>query len=700
MPSRGPSNYFAPSLFASTSGGTTSRPTTSSSSSHSNMPQGDRSRVPESHVHGTTGMDGLTCEEFNTLPPVVRRKFFSSVERLRFAHASTDTTPPPRPSTQGDRKPTVSTPNPRGSTAGGEAKAITAPAGSTLSQIDAHWFMGLPEKVKTRHFTKEEQAFLRDQYGAQMLAASEDARYGRRRAMSNPSVSPRASRRSSVVEYREEKREFEGPRGMAMNNDQEDDPLRFFETDDDLDLRLKLDDYHAYISPDDNVQALPADGRSRKPSFHRTAFYTYTSRISGRSWSLPTPPSRRPSRDQGVHDRKGSTASALSSIGGLPLAPTPSATTAGTVGVASSRDATVSVDAGATYYRDPEARLKMRVYLASPQKFDEAIEFGFPSVEQALGNIHHSRQHSRQHSRKASMKSVGGMSSQNGFKSFLEDGDEGDEEDEPGEWTFEGKVQEDDEDSESESDDGEDSQLDKDEDGVVDETSTPDTDQPMTPVELDTAFRSPHRLPYAAKLHSTDSTTPRPIGVPRPRKFESYAFAPASAREMTLRITLTRPDLQINPAGATVEDGNGGIAIAPGVMVNGTTTTGKWHRRRASTTPSLWFPREKNDPLMIESDPLEQHNTSQQRRKSSISIDAGGYNCLRGGGGDVGFDATATVVQGRVIVAGLDQKRDEGGSSSRTSHRSGEVGEGKNGGMKKFWKKMVSTTGGGRSRGR
>src|SRR5699024_8789531 len=35
----------------------------------------------------------------------------------------------------------------------------------------------------------------------------------------------------------------------------------------------------------------------------------------------------------------------------------------------------------AQYYQDPEARLKLRVFLASPQKFDEAIEFGFPALE-------------------------------------------------------------------------------------------------------------------------------------------------------------------------------------------------------------------------------------------------------------------------------------------------------------------------------
>lgn len=40
----------------------------------------------------------------------------------------------------------------------------------------------------------------------------------------------------------------------------------------------------------------------------------------------------------------------------------------------------MSIDPSAQYYQDPEARLKLRVYLASPQKFDEAVEFGFPPL--------------------------------------------------------------------------------------------------------------------------------------------------------------------------------------------------------------------------------------------------------------------------------------------------------------------------------
>ncbi len=524
--------------------------------------------------------------------------------------------------------------------------------------------MSLPDKVKSRHFTKEEQAFLRGQGEGVTLDASDDVRY-RRPAMRSPSVSPGASPRQSIDHQRQE-RNAEASKGWI--DDKADDPLRFFETDDDLDLRLKFDDYHAYISPDQTVPALPADGRSRKPSFRRAAFYA--SRISGRSWSLPMQTTRRPSREAGTQERKGSTVSALSGISALPLPPPPSAAAVGVT----PQDSTWSVDAGATYYRDPEARLKLRVYLASPQKFDEAIEFGFPSIEQAQAN-----NSAQQHSRRASTKS-GGRLSQSGFKSFLEDGDDEDDEDGREQLPFEGGS-ENDEDSESESTTDEDeSELDDHED-QEDETSTPDTDQPMNPVELDTTFRSPHRLPYAAKLHSTDSTTSRPAGGSRVRRFESYAYAPASNREMTLRITLTRPDLQHDPAAdAKMEGGGGGggATIAPGVIT--TAGTGKWHRRRSSTTPSLWFPREKNDPLGIDNDDLLVHHSNSTSQTRRPSTDAGNPGCIGAGRG--GNDSG----KGRAI-AGLDNYSDGGESCVPRPVRAGD-----NHGMKKFWKKVRVST--------
>lgn len=50
------------------------------------------------------------------------------------------------------------------------------------------------------------------------------------------------------------------------------------------------------------------------------------------------------------------------------------------------RSLSSSVEPTAQYVLDPDARLKLRLYLSSPQKFDEAVEFGFPALESKNAN--------------------------------------------------------------------------------------------------------------------------------------------------------------------------------------------------------------------------------------------------------------------------------------------------------------------------
>jgi hypothetical protein len=45
----------------------------------------------------------------------------------------------------------------------------------------------------------------------------------------------------------------------------------------------------------------------------------------------------------------------------------------------STESSTHGVEHSAAHYQDPDARKKLRQYLASPHKFDEAVEFGFPN---------------------------------------------------------------------------------------------------------------------------------------------------------------------------------------------------------------------------------------------------------------------------------------------------------------------------------
>lgn len=147
--------------------------------------------------------------------------------------------------------------------------------------------------------------------------------------------------------------------------------FRWMDEDADLDLRLGLDDYHANL---DGVRP-PAKNSIVKPTFRRRVSITKApfgfNPESPKQRRSPSPPPRSPLR---------------------PLQPSQSRRRSRTLSIIGPRhththsDSLASIDPNATHYQDPEARLKLRVYLASPQKFDEAIEFGFPSINAVASN--------------------------------------------------------------------------------------------------------------------------------------------------------------------------------------------------------------------------------------------------------------------------------------------------------------------------
>jgi hypothetical protein len=170
----------------------------------------------------------------------------------------------------------------------------------------------------------------------------------------------------------------------------------------------------------------------------------------------------------------------------------------------STSDSISSIDPGATHYQDPEARLKLRVYLASPQKFDEAIEFGFPSIEGVSTVADKENRHPRNMSRE-----------KNPFRSPLADKE-----------TFL------DDDNMSLSDD---------------DASMLDPESPLTPAEPSGTFRGQATRPPFSSKSSRPSEDFSHLGIRRPtphKHTESYAQSIAGSREMTLRMTLTRPDLR------------------------------------------------------------------------------------------------------------------------------------------------------------
>lgn len=255
--------------------------------------------------------------------------------------------------------------------------------------------------------------------------------------------------------------------------------FRWLEESEDLDLRLCLDDYHFNLRGED----VPAQSRYR-PSFRRhlsiskLPFSSRTSTTLSRPTTKDTtaspplmasPIASVPGSPVHGHVRRRSRALSLISPNKHPVP-----------------DASVLIDPAAAHYQDPDARMKLRVYLASPHKFDEAVEFGFPSIEEVQSN------ENTGHKREASQQ-VKSISTLGRPDNFLEDGK---------------------------------SSI------YSDEASTAEPDSPRTPE----AMEKPAPI--------------KPIHVSQDKDVNAskvdYAQAPAASREMTLRMTLTRPDLRAN----------------------------------------------------------------------------------------------------------------------------------------------------------
>ncbi|GAP90510.1 putative mucin [Rosellinia necatrix] len=236
------------------------------------------------------------------------------------------------------------------------------------------------------------------------------------------------------------------------------DSLSWLDEDDDLDLRLTLDDYRTEFKPSRPVTT------TGPPSLFRR-------RLSVNKLSLarPSVSSSRPgTKDSSFTDQAPLTAHSRRKSRALSLI-TPKHGPQASV---------ASIDTAATHYQDPEARHKLRAYLASPQKFDEALEFGFPA------DNHHATIIPGDAPRRSRSFSRGlFMASSEKLKTFLAD----------------------------------------DQSSVYsEETSIPDSESPRTPHTPD------------IQSHSI-----------KPSKIsEGYSQGSTASREMTLRMTLTRPDLR------------------------------------------------------------------------------------------------------------------------------------------------------------
>ncbi|KAI1327552.1 hypothetical protein F5Y16DRAFT_371638 [Xylariaceae sp. FL0255] len=232
-----------------------------------------------------------------------------------------------------------------------------------------------------------------------------------------------------------------------------------YDHDEDLNLRLQL---HDYTARPNECRRPPSPDSSSRPSLfrHRLPTTKLPSLVSRPSVSS----TRRPSVENALHVRRKSRALSL-------IHPRQS-----------THASSISMDTAAVHYQDTSARSKLRAYLASPQKFDEALEYGFLAAEV--------RPSQNEDAPPVSPTSPG-------LATFLID----------------------------------------DASSVYSrEVSTPDPESPRTPHTLES--QSQQTL-NNKPLHLTGNIATVPSKLSHGQGLE-----PALSREMTMRITLTRPDLR------------------------------------------------------------------------------------------------------------------------------------------------------------
>ena len=275
------------------------------------------------------------------------------------------------------------------------------------------------------------------------------------------------------------------------------DSFRWMEDGSGMDLTL--DDYHQHIVD----SAKPATKAvTRKPSFRRTLSLTnmpfcgnlLPSSTAFQPAITPTQLPRPTARDEYERTSRPQRTDVLK--------------------VPPKLNPETDVDPAAKHYRDPEARLKLRVYLASAQKFDEAVEFGFPALEEKKNPVRRPSI-SRQHKTAPTVLTF----YNDDTVSLLDtvDNDNNDTASLPEQASFN--------------------------DSVKSATSS-----------------TPNNRPSSRKL-SIDHTRNASTFTPGLKSTEPYPQLLSSSREMTLRMTLTRPDLRANNQGVRYAKGDDPFAL-------------------------------------------------------------------------------------------------------------------------------------------
>jgi hypothetical protein len=373
---------------------------------------------------------------------------------------------------------------------------------------DSSWFLNQPDKTRKPQLSRQEQCELVKHLRASViLDAADEAIYKLRHKTSNLTLTPTPEIDCSTSTLSTRRGSFDSlTDAMAQSQAaSREDPareslyesFRWLDEEEDLDLRLFLDDYHANLR-----EELPHATKTRRPSFRR--HLSISRRPFGQS---AVPGSQSDTRDS-------DTAPNFPPI----ITQQPNGTQhaqrlSRTLSLVNPRqqhvrsESLTGIDPGAAHYQDPEARLKLRVYLASPQKFDEAIEFGFPATDwvQAPSTLSNRRSMVRKRQSRLQLKD----DSADHMRSFLDDGDDEDL---------------------------------SDDDNDDDASSISDPDSPRTPHLGGLTPPPGHHRPTRVLTDPLQSVQRGGLAVREPN--DAYAQIPANSREMTLRMTLTRPDLR------------------------------------------------------------------------------------------------------------------------------------------------------------
>ncbi|KAI1617542.1 hypothetical protein EDD36DRAFT_459229 [Exophiala viscosa] len=415
--------------------------------------------------------------------------YFSSLERLRLAQDGTGSLSPPpsRLSILPPRNPWITTTSLNSITLlkNGVLQPALLRNGKRLRKrrfstrrihLDSSagtWFATLSPAVQKKLFSREECSFYNGDTNIGILDAADETLRRRSCHTNRLLVSERRiSDDETIVDWEDIKCEDRPDLDIDMC-DYSTHGFRWL--DDEPELNLKLDDYHEAIAETQRRTSFMSEP-TKRPFRHRNASLSSMSLRRGRSSTS----SSRPPIDAPPTPALPSKASSK---------PSSLRTPSFSLKPIRSKASLKSIDPQAAHYQDPAARMKLRVYLASPQKFDEAIEFGFPQM-----GDRHRLDHARPMTSPAPRPETN--------RTFFHDntpslsGDDSEDEDEP--------------------------------DTLYD---------PRTPED---AFFQMHRPPQKSTVDANTGWRPSSAR----RQPETYARSFATDREMTLHMTLTRPDLR------------------------------------------------------------------------------------------------------------------------------------------------------------